>query len=337
MGKPKKIVKQSDPVRYTTYTPWDVADYYESWRKAAGTPEWQYEPYAKGYWGNRGYQAGAAMAWSEDSKATAERQRDAKILRDSVNPKVADVVNRAPSIHTSARVGKKSDFESKHPGNDDDYDDLDATNLVRYAYTHGGRSGVYDDKNVIKMPRSENLRLRTGGYVNKNVLKALYEASKQAGVPFRTALGLAARESGLGQVRSYNTGMQETVVPTEMQQPLRAISKTDLLSNWQQFGTIYLSNAQEDRLNDLYTKYRSAVPLTAKETEEFRKLYKKKQAETFQPIPSVVEDPLVNGLKHFKSGDYNNSPTYYNAVQKSADEYLSDKNLQEYLRKMGML
>jgi hypothetical protein len=45
----------------------------------------------------------------------------------------------------------------------------------------------------------------------------------------------------------------------------------------------------------------------------------------------------VNALKYFKTGNYNNSPTYYNAVQKSADEYLSDKNLQEYLRKMGML
>ncbi len=213
-----------------------------------------------------------------------------------------------------------------------------------YDNIYGNAHRIVSTAGVIKKNTSDhkialdpyrNIALRSGGKVNKNVIDALYNASKEANVPFGIALGLAARETGLGQVRQFGTAKKfDYINNREVDVP--SIDQDALISNWQQSHTIYVPNSKANRLKTLYNKYTEGKKFTDEETKFFNKWYPKAVKEYVQPMRPVTESPLVNGLKFFAEGKYDggNDSRHFDMVKRSADEYLTDPFIRAYLNEM---
>lgn len=214
----------------------------------------------------------------------------------------------------------------------------------KYDNAYGNASRIVSEAGVIKKNTSDykipldpnrNITLRSGGKVNKNVIDALYKASIDANVPFGIALGLAARETGLGQVRQFGTTKKYDYI-NNREVEIPSIDQDALISNWQQSHTIYIPNSKAARLRNLYDKYIKGQKFSEEETKFFNKWYPKAVKEYAQPMRTVAESPLVNGLKFFAEGKYDggNDSRHFDMVKRSADEYLADPFIRVYLNKM---
>lgn len=171
------------------------------------------------------------------------------------------------------------------------------------------------------IPEKE-IRLTTGrfntGRISTNVLDSLLESSKRTGYPFVDALGLAARESGLGYARGHRIN--------------GSISNTDLLSNWQQIQTVYNTNKALDKFNSIYDKYIQKEQISNQELEFVKQFIANEQKEHDSTKP-ITENVYDNALKYFESGKYNPGDTsYMNTVRNEGKILMQDPAIKKWAK-----
>ena len=102
--------------------------------------------------------------------------------------------------------------------------------------TFNKRQEEEKNKYVIPYIPEKEIILTSGRYntgkISTNLLDSIYDAAKRTNTDIWTALAIAGRETGLGIAR---------------RNPDKSITNSDLVSNWQQFKTIYLTNNQIDK------------------------------------------------------------------------------------------
>lgn len=156
------------------------------------------------------------------------------------------------------------------------------------------------------------------GRISTNVLDSLLASSKRTGYPFEDALGLAARESGLGYARYHRAKGK--------------LSNTALLSNWNQVQTIYNTNNMVDKFKSIYNKYMNEQPITDKELD-FIKLYIDNEDKQYDSTRPITENVWDNALKQFESGNYNPAdPTYMDKVREEGRMLMQDRAIKKWAK-----
>lgn len=156
------------------------------------------------------------------------------------------------------------------------------------------------------------------GRISTNVLDSLLASSKRTGYSFEDALGLAARESGLGYARWHKAKGK--------------LSNTALLSNWNQVQTVYNTNSMVDKFKSIYNKYINEQPITDKELD-FIKLYIDNEDKQYDSTRPITENVWDNALKTFESGNYNHAdPTYMNKVRMEGRMLMQDPAIKRWAK-----
>lgn len=212
---------------------------------------------------------------------------------------------------------------------DFDFDRLNHEDPNERKYTllnYWKRSREVRDKEIGKyttpyIPEKEIMltigRFNTGR-ISTNVLDSLLASSKRTGYPFEDALGLAARESGLGYARYHRAK--------------RKLSNTALLSNWNQVQTVYNTNNMVDKFKSIYNKYVNKQPITDKELD-FIKLYIDNEDKQYDSTRPITENVWDNALKQFESGNYNPAdPTYMDKVREEGRMLMQDRAIKKWAK-----
>jgi hypothetical protein len=202
----------------------------------------------------------------------------------------------------------------------------EAGNIIMQAPTKNLKAerGKIAAKYSIPYKEENRLNLTTGrfntGYTTTDVLDAIYNAAKNTGTDFSTALGLAARESGLGYARNFEKNGN--------------ITMTDLYSNWNQIHPILNDNKAVENYHKLRTKYNNKIPLSDSEIK-FMSEYVKKWNKEVDSIHDINENPIENAFKYYSTGEYNKNKEHSKLVQKEGALLLTDPAIQKWAKQRG--
>jgi LysM repeat protein len=216
----------------------------------------------------------------------ANRKRDKEAYK--VNPEVGDILLQVPTRNLMAEREK---IASKY-------------------------SIPYKEENRLNLTKG---RFNTG-YTTTDVLDAIYNAAKNTGTDFSTALGLAARESGLGYARNFEKNGN--------------ITMTDLYSNWNQIHPILMGNKARADYGKLKAKYNDKIPLSDSEIK-FMSEFVKKWNKEVDSIHDINENPIENALKYYSTGEYNKNKEHSKLVQKEGALLLTDPAIQKWAKQRG--
>lgn len=158
------------------------------------------------------------------------------------------------------------------------------------------------NKYVIPYIPEKEITLTSGRYntgkISTNLLDSIYDAAKRTNTDIWTALAIAGRETGLGIAR---------------RNPDKSITNSDLVSNWQQFKTIHLTNNQIDKFYEIQDKIKNGT--NTPEELELYKQYTNKLRKQYDSIRSITENPLDNMYNFYKVNNPNPGDPEYKTVK----------------------
>lgn len=199
------------------------------------------------------------------------------------------------------------------------------------AYNHMKKH--YALQYAIPYDESQKLRVTTDGYnarfrgakTSTGVLDAIADAAEESGLDLATALGIAGKESNLGQ--GYN-----------MLGNGNDPDKIRLVSAWNSLGIDTPTASATARMKEIASKYTNQKQVT-KEEFEFYKDYLDKALKSIKVSHAPTEDPLVRTFRKFKEG-YNGNPGDPNNRQKAIDMgevLINDPAIREHYLKTGRI
>ena len=168
--------------------------------------------------------------------------------------------------------------------------------------TFNKRQEEEKSKYIIPYIPEKEITLTSGRYntgkISTNLLDSIYDAAKRTNTDIWTALAIAGKETGLGIAR---------------RQPNKDITNSDLVSNWNQFKTIYLTNNQEDEFYEIQDKIQNGT--NTPEELELYKNYTNKLRKGYNSIRPITENPLDNLYKFYKTNNPNPGDPEYKTVK----------------------
>ena len=174
-------------------------------------------------------------------------------------------------------------------------------------------------KYVIPYIPEKEITLTSGRYntgkISTNLLDSIYDAAKRTNTNIWTALAIAGNETGLGIAR---------------RNPDKSITNSDLVSNWQQFKTIYLTNDQIDKFYEIQDKIQNGT--NTPEELELYKSYTDKLRKEYNSIRPITENPLDNLYKFYKTNNPNPGDPEYKTVKipREAELLKADPAIQKW-------
>ena len=158
------------------------------------------------------------------------------------------------------------------------------------------------NKYIIPYIPEKEIRLTSGRYntgkISTNLLDSIYNAAKRTNTDIWTALAIAGRETTLGIGR---------------RKPDKSIAHSDLVSNWQQYKTIHLTNREVDDYYKLQDKIMEGN-YTPEEAEQYRN-YTKRLRKEYNSVKPITENPLDNMYKYYKTHNPNPGDPEYKTVK----------------------
>lgn len=185
--------------------------------------------------------------------------------------------------------------------------------------TFNKRQKEEKNKYVIPYIPEKEITLTSGRYntgkISTNLLDSIYDAAKRTNTDIWTALAIAGNETGLGIAR---------------RNPDKSITNSDLVSNWQQFKTIYLTNNQIDKFYEIQDKIKNGT--NTPEELELYKSYTDKLRKEYNSIRPITENPLDNLYKFYKTNNPNPGDPEYKTVKipREAELLKADPAIQKW-------
>lgn len=168
---------------------------------------------------------------------------------------------------------------------------------------------------------AKEIMLTTGRYntgrITTDVLDAIYEATKNTHTDLWTNLGIAGRETALGIARRDED---------------KSTTMSDLVSNWQQYQTITMTNSQIDEYNRA-VKNINADKATDEDFDTYGKYYKKFRRK-MQSLHDLTENPLENMFRYYATGANPNpgDPGYRDKIAEEAAMLKKDPAIQKWYK-----
>lgn len=185
--------------------------------------------------------------------------------------------------------------------------------------TFNKRQKEEKNKYVIPYIPEKEITLTSGRYntgkISTNLLDSIYDAAKRTNTDVWTALAIAGNETGLGIAR---------------RNPDKSITNSDLVSNWQQFKTIYLTNNQIDKFYEIQDKIQNGT--NTPEELELYKSYTDKLRKEYNSIRPITENPLDNIYNFYKTNNSNPGDPEYKTVKipREAELLKADPAIQKW-------
>lgn len=185
--------------------------------------------------------------------------------------------------------------------------------------TFNKRQKEEKNKYVIPYIPEKEITLTSGRYntgkISTNLLDSIYDAAKRTNTDVWTALAIAGNETGLGIAR---------------RNPDKSITNSDLVSNWQQFKTIHLTNNQIDKFYEIQDKIQNGT--NTPEELELYKSYTDKLRKEYNSIRPITENPLDNIYNFYKTNNSNPGDPEYKTVKipREAELLKADPAIQKW-------